>query len=369
MIKRNITKVIEELDSKYPVLIITGLDQSGKMTLIENLKSSLDKKVISLEDKELREYAQKNPKAFIENVEPPVLIDEIQYGLNLMPYINNNVTKNQGKGKFWLIGTHMCDLFDTEGTSLGDNIGIAKMMGLTYYEITGVEIDLYNIAPYENNSIRNQIFRGSFPALYGEGSFANKENYFDQYLQKFLRTEAKQMAKVGNIMQFRKFMCAVAKRTGELLNYANLSKDVNISQPTAKQWMSVLYEGGIVTFLKPYANEKLTRVVDVPRMYFTDTGLCAYLAGIKKPEKLFKTWVVTEIMKRYYNLGIIPPLYHYRDKDGKEVDLIIEDGNKIQPIKIIAPKNNDMENKVYYNGFAKKGILAAPWKSIEVKKK
>lgn len=363
-IKRSIENTILKINEKYPVLMLTGAKGSGRTTLIKMLETE-GMKYLSLDDKELRSLIKKDPAVFFQCTKPPIAISDIQYGLQLIPYINQYTSENPKGGEFRLLATHMCDLLENVGETMGDNIGIANLMGLTYEEITGDPIDLDRIDWVEQNEIDAQIIRGGMPALYGDGIDINKDRYFDQYMHEFLRDEVKGMTSVTDIMKFRRFMVCAAARSGELVNYAALAKDTDISQPTAKQWLSILISSGIVGLIKPFNHEKLTRSIQVPRMYFLDTGLCAYLAEIKKPEKLFKTWVVTEIMKRYYNAGIKPPLYHYRDKDGKEVDLIIEEDGKLEPFEIIDPCLKPKERAKRFEGFAKKGIQMMDCKVIQ----
>ncbi|WP_051280690.1 ATP-binding protein [Anaerovorax odorimutans] len=364
-IKRNIESTIRNINNNYSVLMLTGAKGTGRRTLLKMLEDD-GRKYFSFDDKELRNIVIENPDVFFECIKPPVAIIGIQYALNLMPYINQYCAKNNNNGDFWLVATHMCDLFDNVGRTMGDNVGIAHMMGLTYEEITGETLDLFNIDIVEENEINVQILRGSMPALYGEGIDNSRDKYFDEYMQEFLREEIRGMTTVTDIILFRKFMISAAKRSGELVNYAVLAKDVGISQPTAKKWLSLLVSAGIIGLIQPFSHPKLTRIIDVPRMYFMDTGLCSYLAEIKKPEKLFKTWVVAEMIKRYYNKGIKPPFYHYRDKDGKEVDLIIEEDSQLQPIEIIDLGKKVKDRAKKFNGFARKNIAVNDWKIITV---
>ncbi len=367
-IKRSIIPVVKQLNEQYPIIIFTGALGTGKRTLLDSLET-VKREKLSLENAKLRMLAEKHPAEFVNNLRPPVTISNIQYGLNLMPYITQRAIREQRKGDYWLIGSHMSDLFDQEGASLGEHIGVVKLTGLTYEEITGEELDFTAIQEMQKPLVKNQILRGSMPELYENGNFDNRNQYYDNLVQEFLRTEIKHMAKVSNVMDFRRFMVSVATRSGEMVNYANLAKDADISQPTAKQWLSVLVEGGWVSLLQPYRHPKLSRVIDVPRMFFMDTGLCSYLAGTNRVDRLFKTWVLSELFKQYYNKGVVPPLYHYRDKDCKEVDLIIDGEEGITPIKIVETGAHTVKNKLYFNGFQKKDIKTFLGKTISFNKK
>ncbi len=368
LIKRNIEKVIKQLNDQYPIIIFTGALGTGKKTLLDGLET-VKREKLSLDNPKLRMLAEKYPAEFVQNLRPPVTISNIQYGLDLMPYISQRAVQEQKMGNYWLIGSHMCDLFDQEGASLGEHIGVAKLTALTYEEITGEELDFTAIQEMQKPLVKNHILRGSMPDLYKDGNFDNRDQYYDSLVQEFLRTEIKNMAKVSNVMDFRRFMVAAANRTGEMVNYANLSKDANVSQPTAKQWLSVMVEAGIVGLLQPYTHPNLTRVIDVPRMFFMDTGLCSYLSGINRMDRFFKTWVWSELFKKYYSMGQIPPLYHYRDKDCKEVDLIIEVEDGITPVKIIETGPHAVKDKLYFNGFKRKNIKTFSWKTMSFHKK
>lgn len=362
-LKRSIEATIQKINEEYPVLMLTGATGIGRSTLLKMMEAE-GRQYFSFEDKELRSLVLADPKLFFECVEPPVAIRGIQYALQLMPHITEYATKSPNPGDFQLIADHMCDLFDNVGNTMGEKVGIAYMTGLTYEEITGEPLDLFHIDMIEGNEIDYQILRGGMPALYGDGIDINKDRYFDQYVQQFLKEEVKGMTTVTDIRLFRKFMCVAAERSGELVNYAALAKNTGVSQPTAKQWLGILIAAGIVALLQPFSHPNLIRTVEVPRMYFMDTGLCAYLAGMRKPERLFKTWIVTEVIKRFYNQGMKPPIYHYRDKDGKEADLLIEEEGSYQPIEIIVPGSHEKDRIRRYNGFMKKQIPVKEWKVI-----
>lgn len=364
-IERSIESTIGKINDKYPVLILTGAMGTGRTTFLKEWGKET-RQYVSLEDKELRNLVLESPEVFFEYIKPPVTISGIQYALKLMPYINQYASKKPCPGDFWLLADHMCDLLENTGSTMGEHIGIAHMMALTYEEITDDPLDIYQIDRVEANEINVQALRGSMPALYGHGIDLGRDKYFDQYVHHFLRKEIKGMTTVTDIMLFRRFMTNVASRTGQLVNYAALAKDTQISQPTAKQWLSILVSAGIVGLVQPFSHPKLTRIVAVPRMYFLDTGLCSYLAEIKQPQKLFKTWVVAELMKRYYNKGMKPPLFHYRDKDGKEVDLIIEEDGAFQPIEIIDPSTKMKDRPMLFHGFARKGIDMKEWRTIKM---
>ena len=198
------------------------------------------------------------------------------------------------------------------------------------------------VRPHSLTEMFSTIFKGSMPALYADESI-NTDIFFSSYVQTYLQRDVKDLTQVGDELSFLRFVVAVAARTGQMVNYAELAKDTGISAPTAKQWLSILISSGLVALIEPYFNNVLKRIIKSPKMYFLDTGLCAYLTKWTTPEALeagamsgafFETWVVSEIIKSYYNAGKRPPLFYYRDKDQKEIDLIIHENNILYPIEI-----------------------------------
>ena len=187
-----------------------------------------------------------------------------------------------------------------------------------------------------------RIYKGSMPRLY-ENESVNREHYFESYLQTYISRDIRDLSQVADEMNFFRFLRAVAARTATNVNYEALANEVDISAPTAKQWLSILVSSGLVLFVQPYFNNALNRVIKAPRMYFLDTGLCAYLTGWNSPEvlekgamsgQIFETWVVGEIYKSYLNAGKKPPLYFYRDSNQKEIDLILYQNGIVNPIEI-----------------------------------
>ena len=196
----------------------------------------------------------------------------------------------------------------------------------------------------------HRIYKGSMPRLY-ENTEVDLEQYYESYIETYITRDIKELTKVSDELLFLNFVRAVAARTASNVNFTELADEVGISAPTAKQWLSLLVISGIVLFIQPFSNNALHRIIKTPRMYFMDTGLCAYLTGWNSPEALergamngafFETWVVTEIYKSYTNVGKNPPLYFYRDSNNKEIDLLIYQNGTLYPVEIkkaTQPKN------------------------------
>ena len=373
-IPRAMEKAVREINSSFPVLLVTGPRQVGKTTMLKKL-STKQRRYVTLDDPLLRELAVSDPALFLQRFEPPVIIDEIQYAPQLLPHIKMYVDEYKRNGDFWLTGSQMFHLMHNASESLAGRVGIISLLGLSNSEIMGqVSVpfttkptDLLaranNTKPQKLTELFAKIFRGSMPALYA--SDINTDIFFSSYVQTYLQRDVKDLTQVGDELSFLRFLSAVAARTGQTVNYADLAKDIGISSPTAKQWLSILVSSGIVYLLEPYYNNVLKRSIKAPKLYFLDTGLCAYLTKWTTPEALeagamsgafFETWVVSEIIKSYYNAGKRPPLYYYRDKDKKEIDLVIYENNTLYPIEIQKSSNPGKDAIKHFNVLAKTGL-------------
>ena len=351
-IKRDLEKIVLDMSKAFPVVLVTGPRQAGKTTMLEKLSDNT-RKYISLDNPMVRDIAVNDPALFIQRYTPPVIIDEIQYAPQLLPYIKIYVDEHKNKGDFWLTGSQMFHLMKNVSESLAGRIGVIQMLGLSNSEITGVTGSAYktdfkvlndklnNAKKQDLSEIYRHIYKGSMPGLYETEQ--DIERYYDSYVTTYLQRDVKDLTQVGNELAFMRFMTCCAARTSQMVNYADMAKDVGISPPTAKQWLSVLVSSGIITLVEPYYNNVLKRMIKSPNMYFLDTGLCAYLTRWTSAETLeisamsgafFETYVVSEIIKSYYNAGKRPPIFYYRDTDNKEIDLVIEQDNTLYPIEI-----------------------------------
>lgn len=351
-IERHLEKTVQKMNATFPVILITGPRQVGKTTLLEKM-SETGRRYVTLDNPLVRELAQRDPALFIQRYAPPVIIDEIQYAPELLPYIKMHVDHNKQKGAFWLTGSQMFHLMKNVSESLAGRVGVLQMQGLSTAEIEGYADGHYTaevaelMARLEKRrsvdlkQVYERIFRGSMPALYETPQ--DTELYYASYVSTYLQRDVRELTQVGDEMSFMRFMSACAARTSQMVNYADIAKDVGISPPTAKQWLSVLVASGIVVLVEPYFNNALKRIVKSPNLYFMDTGLCAYLTRWSSAETLevsamagafFETYVVSEIIKGFLNEGKRAPVYYYRDTDQKEIDLVIELDQRLFPVEI-----------------------------------
>lgn len=352
-IKRAIEDTVLKISAMFPVLLITGPRQVGKTTLLQNL-SEPGRKYVTLDDPDVRYLAMHDPALFMQRYTPPVLIDEIQYAPELLPYIKIYVDSTKEKGSIWLTGSQAFQLMQDASESLAGRVGIINLLGLSDAEIYGYESTPYTTEPKQLmnrigelkerslNDIYNRIFKGSMPELYAAPNM-DWETYYRSYVNTYLQRDIRNLAQVADEMDFYNFMTVAAAHTSKPVIYEELAAAAGISAPTAKKWLSILVSSHIVALVQPYYNNVLKRVIKMPLLHFLDTGLAAYLLKWGNPEALergamsgafFETYVFTELYKSYLNAGKEPPIFYYRDKDQREIDLLIYQNGTLAPIEI-----------------------------------
>lgn len=372
---RTIEKTVLDISESFPVLLVTGPRQVGKTTMLKKLSGN--RTYITLDDPMARELAVRDPALFLQRYEPPVLIDEIQYAPGLLPYIKMSVDASQQHGMFWLTGSQMFHMMKGVGESLAGRVGIVTLPSLSYDELVGLSSappfipsinaftsKLKSCPALKLAELYRHIYRGSMPAL-AINPQMNTDIFFSSYVQTYLQRDVKDLTQVGDELAFLRYLSCVAARTGQQLNYADMAKDTGISPPTAKQWMSILVSSGLVYLLEPYYNNTLKRIIKSPKIYMMDTGLCSYLTRWSSPETLeagamsgaiFETWVVSEIVKNYYNQGKRPPLFYYRDKDQKEIDLLVFEDNIPHPFEIKKSSNPGRDSIRHFGVLEQTGL-------------
>ena len=353
-ISRTIEKYVDRVSMQFPVLLLTGARQVGKTTLLRHLAND-DRCYVTLDDPLSRSLANDDPRLFLARFPPPVLIDEIQYAPGLLPYLKMAVDDSPIKGNFWLTGSQPFHLMRGVSESLAGRVGIIQLMGLSQHEIrsTGeykpfvpsteaVKKLVSSSSCLSLGEVYEQIFRGGLPALVSD-PVMDRDLFFGSYIQTYLQRDIRALARVGDESAFLRFLRAVAARTAQLLNLADLARDVDIAPNTAKNWLSILEVSGVVHLLEPYHTNLTKRLVKAPKIHFLDTGLCTYLNRWMSPETLeagamsgpiLESWAVSEIIKSFRHNGSTADLYFYRDRDCREVDLLIVSDGKIHPIEI-----------------------------------
>lgn len=363
--KRTLDSTLNQASSLFSVVLVTGPRQVGKTTLLE-FCATHNRNYVTLDDLEQRDLAQHDPALFLQMHPSPVIIDEVQYAPGLLSMIKMVVDKEKKPGLFWLTGSQKFHLMKGITETLAGRVAVIDMLGFSQSEIEEradksppflpTKVWLDNAKQYANRpkklmEIYNSIWRGSYPKLLLDSNMP-RDMFYKSYIQTYIQRDVRDLTKVGNEIAFQKFLRAIAARTGQLLNYADLARDVDIDQKTAKAWLSILETSGLVYLLYPYYSNVTKRLVKTPKAYFLDTGLCAYLTQWSTPESLeagamsgaiLETYMFTEILKSYWHNGKEAYFYFYRDKDQKEIDLIIEQDGTLYPIefkKTATPSRN-----------------------------
>lgn len=347
MINREICEKFKMLSSSRKVILITGARQVGKSTLVKELCGK--DRTVTLDDITLRELAQNDPKLFLMNYPGPLIIDEVQYAPNLFPYIKMDVDNTLEKGRYWLTGSQKFELMKNVSESLAGRISILELSSLSVAEKEGFSSSIFNPTDikvqkkFDLKTIFEHIFKGGMPEYVVDDISRNV--FFDDYIKTYLERDVRELSQVGNLMKFKKFLSAVAARTGEVLNYNSIAEDADIDATTAKRWIWVLEASHIIYLLQPYFKKQLKRVIKSPKIIFLDTGLCAYLCGWNSVDTLMnssnsghflETFVISELIKnKRNNINTLNyNIYYYRDRDKKEIDLLIEQDNIIYPFEI-----------------------------------
>ena len=356
-IPRHLSKMLDRAAQMFPSVIVTGARQVGKTTLLRRARPDLP--YVTLDDPIQLQAAIDEPGTFFKVNGPPLVLDEVQYSPGLFAQIKMIADERGEKGLFYLSGSQQFRLMKNISESLAGRIGVLTLGGLSRREIEGDGCDTpflptedylrsrANVASAPSFAdVWSAIHRGSMPEMQQAGM--DWQLFYGSYVRTYIERDVRELAKVGDEILFMKFMTALAATTGNLLNYANIARDVGISQPTVERWVSILVASNVVYLLQPYHNNVLKRAVKTPKIYFLDTGLAAYLTRWNNPEVLehgaaagafFETYVVAEVVKSYTNAGLEPPLYFYRDKEHNEIDLIIFENGVLYPIEI--KKNAD----------------------------
>ena len=349
MIKREIENRFKKISESRKVVLITGARQVGKSTFVKSIKEN-DRTYVTLDDLSLRQLAQDDPKLFLMNYQGKVIIDEIQYAPNLFSYIKMDVDESNEYGKYWLTGSQRFELMKNIDETLAGRVSIVEMSTLSFAEKEKFASKLFNPTNIKSNikispnKIFEHIFKGGMPE-YINNKNIDRNQFFDDYVRTYIERDVRQLTQVGDLMRFRKFLIAVASRNGEVLNYNSLSEDADIDVNTVKRWIFILEASDIIYLLKPYSNNKLKRAIKSPKIIFLDTGLCAFLCGWNTKETLenspvsghfLESFVISELIKNKRNNKetLNYDIYFYRDRDKKEIDLIIELDNVIYPFEI-----------------------------------
>jgi len=344
-----------EASGQFPVLLLTGPRQVGKTTTLQKLCEP-GRSYVSLDDPSLRALAREDPALLLQRTPAPVLIDEIQYAPQLLPYIKLAVDADRVPGGFWLTGSQQFQMMRGVSETLAGRVAILNLLGFSGRERRKLPLDVPPFLPTRDQlaarqstakpaglrRVYREIWTGSFPALIA-GPTRDRDLFYSSYLQTYLQRDVKDLSQVGSEAAFLRFLKACAARTGQLLNQSDLARDADVSVNTAKSWLSILQASFQVFLLPPYHTNVTKRLTKRPKLYFLDTGLCAYLTEWTSPQTLeagamsgaaLETHVLAEILKSWWHRGKTPRLYYYRDRDGKEIDFLFARDQLLHPLEV-----------------------------------
>ncbi|MBO6055144.1 MAG: ATP-binding protein [Oscillospiraceae bacterium] len=355
-ISRHMETRILELSKFYSAILLTGPRQAGKTTMLRSLaeNENIGRKYVTLDDLAERDMAKNDPALFLQLHRPPVLIDEVQYAPELFTYIKIHIDEHHNPGDFWLTGSQIFRLMRGVQESLAGRVALLHMSPLSQREITGApcvpfttDLDRLlagqdQIQPVTTPELFARLWKGSMPGLIS-GQTPDRNIFYSSYLSTCVERDVRELSGRVDALKFNRFVTAVAARCSQLLNYNALAEDADIDIPTAKAWINILETLGIIFLLHPYSNNVLKRTIKTPKVYFYDTGLVCFMTRWSSPEvaesgamngALLENYTVSEIMKSYQNAGLEPYLYFYRDRDAKEIDVILEGDGKLSPLEI-----------------------------------
>lgn len=349
-VPRHIESTILKAHSQFKVVFLGGPRQVGKTTMLKHLAEKTGMHYVSLDNLTERELALSDTNLFLQRHKQPLLIDEIQYAPGLFTAIKEIVDSNNDNGQFWLTGSQQFSIMKGVQESLAGRIVILDLLGLSEREQVLSEVtSSFEISQIKNGlksgldvaTLYEKIFTGSFP-VFSHTNPPDREQFYNSYIQTYIDRDIAALSGIGKVAEFHAFMRACAARTGQVLNIADTARDADVSPVTAKEWLSLLIGTGHVLLLPAYHSNRLKREVKAPKLHFLDTGLAAFLLRFPTAGTLeaslyaggfFESFVVAQIYKSYLNAGKTAPIYHYRDREKREVDIVIEHADGVELIE------------------------------------
>lgn len=354
-IRRDLERKFLHMSDAFKAVMVVGARQVGKSTMLKHLAENQKRTYVTMDDPQLRIFAQTDPKLFLQTYQPPILIDEVQKAPELFEEIKILCDESDVRGQFWLTGSQSKKLVKKAGDSLAGRLCILKMYSLSAREKLGVdpadELE-FSLGPLmarkklfgQNNILATfeNIWRGGLPDVQ-EKDEEQLGEYFNSYIETYLMRDAVDDYAIADTEGFRKFLRACAAFAGQLVNYNDLGASAGVSGVTAKEWAKVLQSMGIIFLLEPYASNELKRLTKTPKLYFCDTGFCAYLSSWTTRDVLmngaasghyYENYVIAELLRHYACGKNKVNLNFYRDNKMREIDLIIEENGVLHPVEI-----------------------------------
>lgn len=353
-LERVMSHTVEELSRYFPCVLVTGARQVGKSTMLKRMLPE-GMKYVTLDDYMMADYAKKDPIGFLEEWGSPLCIDEIQYAPELLRAIKIKVdAAEQEPGMYWLTGSQRFVMMKGVSESLAGRIGVVDLHSLSQREIMQSKPSAVPFDPEKAESMQQRegicglqelyerILQGGYPRLIQRAGL-DRNAYFHSYVQTYVERDVQALTQVSNQASFVKLMRSAALRSGQQLVYSDLARDADVSPKTAAAWIAILQASGIVELLEPYYVNTTKRLAKTPKLYFMDTGLCCWLAGWDNAQQLMnsayagailETWVYGQLMRSFANAGQRPHLTYYRDRNGAEVDFLLEKNGRLYPMEV-----------------------------------
>lgn len=345
MINRQLLQPILQIKEKYPIIAVTGPRQSGKTTLLKN--AFPDYQYISLEDPDLRNFAQIDPKGFLKTFAENIIFDEIQQVPHLFSYLQTVVDATGKMGQFILSGSQNFHLLQQITQSLAGRVALFKLLPFDFQELSNERLLAEDYV--------EAMIRGFYPAIFDRQ--IKPSDFYNNYLQTYVQRDVTQLLNIRDLAQFRNFLVLCASRVGQLLNLSDLAQDCGISQPTAKAWLNILESSYIIFQLQPYFENFSKRIMKSPKIFFYDTGLVCHLLGFKSAQNLnvnvikgslFENMIISEFMKQNFHQNQYKDFYFWRDSTGNEIDLLIPSAMQFDIFEI---KSSQTINNNFFKGF------------------
>lgn len=381
-VERTLATTIHRVSASFPVVLLNGPRQVGKTTLL-GACAEPGRGYVTLDDLDERDLARRDPALFLQRHPPPVTIDEVQYAPELFSAIKVVADRARRPGLFWLTGSQKFHLMQGITESLAGRVAVLDLLGLSQAELAGQAGQAQPFiptpewvaaartrapAPTNLMDLYERIWRGGLPQIALDPN-TPRDVFYSSYLQTDVQRDVRALARVGDETAFLRLVRAAAARTGQLLNLADLARDLDIDHKTAKAWLGILETSGLLYFLPPWHSNLTKRLVKTPKLYFLDTGLCAYLTQWTSARSLeagalsgaiLETWVLAEVLKGYWHNGRTPSLWFYRDRDLREIDLLIEQDGTLYPIEIKKTATPTRNAARHFDSLGRLGCAAGP---------
>lgn len=376
-IHRTLERKFLKMSSFFKAVLVTGARQVGKTTMLKHLAENENRTYVSMDNQMARALAKTDPVLFFQMYKPPIIIDEIQKAPELFEQIKIMCDETDQRGLFWLTGSQQYHMISNIRETLAGRIGILGLYSLSKNETDNIifpnELDFTLDCLLERQKVSGKnditdifdhIWRGGMPAVL-DADEEQRQEYFNSYIETYLMRDVSEEGGITDTVRFRRFLNACAALTAEQVNYSTLAEAADISQPTAKAWLLLLESLGIIYLLKPFANNEIKRLAKTPKLYFCDTGLCAYLSMWLTRDTLmngaasghyFENYVVAELLKNYSYSQSKVNLTYYRDSNAKEIDVLIEENGRIHPLEIKKSANPNRREIKKYEVLEKTGM-------------